>query len=648
MCIRVLFITITAWLAGISLPAWGGATLTPAHTDLSYSGSVKLSMTVATGASADIDIFLDSNQNGAIDTGEIPLRHYTVKDGQMVPPTGSVLVTDTDGLANGSITAPILNYAVDDRIAGHFVVRAKSGSTISQATFINDPPSYAQSVSGQLMLAGVGKPGAVFLLDSQGEMIYPVLTNATGQYTLPAPAAGNYQVAGVIINEVGSRASGVAVTVAAGQKKTNVNISYASAPYRLKGKALRSDISQGIPYLWLAADDDAAGAWSLGVTDASGNFDIGIRNGAWKLMAAAALQLGFVSESGNFADYTNRVVISGATMTGKDYRLTPLASFVTGRARNGKTMAYMAGAKLVASPPGTNNWAAEATSDSNGYWALGVAAGQWDVYPQLDIDTDLYKTMLYPSKKYSISASFGQSPQNIGNIDLLPADATVAVKVVDHQSHPQQGLYVFGCDQGISNSYISNAGSTDSNGMVNVPVRNNKTWFVGVITETESPAPPQHRLDVLALDGNVITLFPEGYRNRPYRVYGGSNAPANLNYPQDSGFVLLGKATGRATVKGSYPYYCIVAYDGEVLLDSIMGSNGSYYGVAASTNTLNPSRVAGMPDGLYATIGNQGGALGAGSVSIHPGTTITGLTVIHPDQRYTAAQGWSHYDLVQP
>jgi hypothetical protein len=380
----------------------------------------------------------------------------------------------------------------------------------------------------------------------------------------------------------------------------------------------------------------------MGVSDGSGNFDIGLSNGTWEINPAAAPQLGIVSVS--FADGTNLAVVNGAALSGKILKLKPVTGFVTGRARNGKTLAYLKGATLVASAPGTYEWAASAVSDQNGYWALGVAAGQWDVYAQLDTDNDLYKTMLYPSARYTKTISASQTAQSVGTIDFLPADSAVSVKVVDYQNQPQPDLYLYGCDQGITNSYESNAGSTDSNGQVSVPVRNDKTWFVGVNLEDGKIVPPQHRLDVLAADGNVIKIYPQGYRKRPYRVYGCNSLPGNINYPQDSGFALLGKATGTASFTGSYAYYCIVAYEGEVLIDSIRGFNGSYYGAASSAMTVNASRITGKPDGQYATVGDNSGAPAVGAVCIKPGTPLGGITVIHPDEPYNATQDWCLYD----
>ncbi|MCE5228854.1 hypothetical protein LLG95_04565 [bacterium] len=627
-------------LACIPFPAFCGVSLSPAQTNLSYDGIVQMTASVTKGAAATIDIFFDSNKNGSIDSGEPTWRHYEVTDSALVPPTGAWLVTDTDGSANGSIKVPIMNFAHDDRIAGRFVVRVKSGSSTSQATFINDPPSASQSVSGQLLLNGSGKPGAAFLLDADGQQIYPILTDAVGKYTLPVPEPGSYQVGGMIMSEAGRLNSGVAVTIASGQKKTGVNVSFSSAPYRLKGKVVRTDTGAGVPYVFLDADNESAGGWIAGVADSSGNFDIGVSNGTWTVHANAAAQLGFVG--GVFSNGTNRVTVSGATLTGKNFSLTPIGGFVTGRARNGSTKAWLQGASLVATAPGSYDWVASVLSDQDGYWALAVPAGQWEIHPELSTETDLYKTMLYPSARQTKTISSTQIVQSVGTIDFLPCDGSVSVKVVDEQNHAQPGLYLFGCDQGISNSYQSNAGATDGNGVASVPIRRNGTWFVGVNMSDQRLAPPQHRLDVLAQDANVIKLYPLSYRKRPYRVYGGNAFPSNLNYPQDSGYKLLGKAAGTATFAGSCMFYCVVAYDGEVLIDGARGSNGSFYGASSSSMTLQPELIA-WPDGKYATVGDNSGVPAVGSVFIQPTRAISALTVVHPDERYNAAQAWWRY-----
>ncbi|MEN6627544.1 MAG: hypothetical protein ABFD69_15075 [Candidatus Sumerlaeia bacterium] len=637
MFIRVLALLI----ACVSVPAFGGVTISPSHTDLSYDGVVRLTASVGKGAAATIDIFFDSNQNGSIDTGEPAWRRYSVTDGQPVPPTGALMAADTDGLANGTISVPIMNFAYDDRIGGRFVVRVTSGSSTSKASFINDPPTASQSVAGQLQLDGTGKPGAAFLMSGSGEMMYPVLTDSSGKYTLPVTEAGSYLVGGMILGEAGRVGSGVAVTIASGQKKTGVNVAFTRAPYRLKGKVVRSDNGVAVPYTFLDVNREDAAGWVAGVADASGNFDIGVGNGTWSAEANAAAQIGFMG--GLFADGSDCVTISGASVTGKNFFLTPVAGFVSGRARNSKTLAYLAGAKLLACLPGTYDQAASATSDASGYWALGVAAGQWDFRPMLDTETDLYKTMLYPSTTFTKTITAGQAAQSIGTVDFLPADGTVSVKVVDYQNHAQPNLYVYGCDLGISNSYQSNAGPTDANGRASVPIRRDNTWFVGVNTADSRVTPPQRRLDVLALDGNTITIYPLNYRKRPYRVYGGNSYITSTNFPQDAGYKLLGKAAGTATFWGSYPYYCIVSADGGALVDSVRGLNGTFYGATASNQTLNADRIAGKPDGKYATVGDAAGTLAAGSVLIQPAATFNGITVYHPDEWRNGADDWRLY-----
>lgn len=627
--------------------AWGSISVSPSAIDLGYSGMVTLTASVSNGASATIDVIFDSDQDGSIDANEIGWKHYDVKDGQILPPTGAELVTDTDGLANGTIHVNLFNMATDERIVGHFVVRVKSGSSTNTTSFVINTPSASQSIAGQLRLNGTGKPGAAMLINTTtGEPSYICLTDASGNYTIPVQSAGTYTVTGVILNEASDMQNTAAsVTLTSGQKKTGVNINIPTNPYRLKGQILRADNSQPIPYTWVDMKVESTGVRGTIVADGSGNYDFGISNGLWEMELQGAGKAGYMG--GHFSNSQTTGTVSGASITGATIYATPIAAFVTAKARNAKTLAALPGALLIASPPGSYDWAASAYFDANGNVALGLSAGQWELRPQIEENSDLSQTILYPRTGYTKTIVAGAAAQSLGNIDFMPADGSITVKIVDENNHPLPGARVAGGGYGGTNNNYQGADLTaDANGNAKLLTRNNSYWAAFMMMDgISSPPPPAIPLDVLARDGNVITIYPMGYRHRPYYVYGGNSVPLSLggDVPQNFGFTYLGRATSTATFKGSYMYYAVVAFNGEVYLDAILGSDGGWYAPVMTLSTQNEENIGGRQDRKYATVGDNANTPALGMVLVGP-RHLNGITVIHPDDHFNAIGRWGLYD----
>lgn len=637
---KILFAMFSSLLI-FSIPAQAGITVSPSNLSVTYTGTVRLSASVSTGATADVDLFFDLNRNGSINSDDFVFRHYTVKDQSMVPPDGALFVADSDGAANGMINIPILNFP-DEAIASQMIARVKSGSSTNQAIFTVSGVSGSQSVAGKIMLSGTtAKAGAVLLMDNSGEVLYGVMSDSAGQYTVTFASAGSYLLSAMIVGEVQDFSLARTVSLSPGQNKTNFDLTVAHAPYRWSGKIIRSDTSAGLPYLWFGAEaKDGQQMRIMGSTDANGNFDVAIPTGSWMADASdAAVARG--AQNGIMHDDETPLVVGSKSVTGKTYSFDPIIGFVFGRARNAQTLGWMPNVSFRASPGGSNDETAVARTNSNGSFALGLTAGTWDIRPSIDDDQDIRNTMLVPAVTYTKTISLAQTGQDIGIVDCRLGDGSVRVRVADPMDAPLAEVYAFGMDQGISKPYQSGSFTTDADGTALLPIRTNGSWHIGVWLPETGEAPPSHRLDVLADDCNTFRIYPSNYRRRPYRVYGGSSLPANGAYPQDSGFTLLGQATGNHNFKGSYSYYYIVAYDGQVMIDSIRGFNGPNYGPSASGAAANTDRINGSPDGQFALVGDDNGRPVVGYVGIHPATKPEGIAVYHPDDARSDARRWN-------
>ncbi len=110
------------------------------------------------------------------------------------------------------------------------------------------------------------------------------------------------------------------------------------------------------------------------------------------------------------------------------------------------------------------------------------------------------------------------------------------------------------------------------------------------------------------------------------------------------GYASRGESVGGSlTISGTYDYY-VIAARGRFRLDSIQGSDGSYYsGPLVTGNTQNPQNITGAPDGQYATVGeddflNIGGDTFSGYVVVKNPGTWTGLKII------TGTENWVLHD----
>jgi hypothetical protein len=115
-----------------------------------------------------------------------------------------------------------------------------------------------------------------------------------------------------------------------------------------------------------------------------------------------------------------------------------------------------------------------------------------------------------------------------------------------------------------------------------------------------------------------------------YEVYGANSFSGVDCDPTDNGFTHLGSATNSATFAGSYNYYLVRAPKHNVVkIDTVRGSNGSYYGTSYTGNTADYLNIGGAPDGLYATLGQtpRGFYTGGYFVVNASGQGLTSLTV---------------------
>ena len=148
--------------------------------------------------------------------------------------------------------------------------------------------------------------------------------------------------------------------------------------------------------------------------------------------------------------------------------------------------------------------------------------------------------------------------------------------------------------------------------------------------------------------------FAVGVPWAAYEVYGGNSYPSQsdtwnfyYNIDQQQSYARLGTSDGESkTFSGDYTYYVIVARE-EFFLDSIQGSDGSYFsgGWLETGNTSDSGNISGSPDGQYAAVGYQetDGTFRGFVVVANPGDW-TDITVITDQVTSTIETSKTTYD----
>lgn len=113
-----------------------------------------------------------------------------------------------------------------------------------------------------------------------------------------------------------------------------------------------------------------------------------------------------------------------------------------------------------------------------------------------------------------------------------------------------------------------------------------------------------------------------------YHVYGGDTFTTDEPswwekgyYPEEYGYVYLGSANRTATFNGDYAIYIIMTCEGnKAPVDTVQGSDGSFFGTDTTANTLFWWNVGQPPDFNYALVGGERDGE-RGFIVIRPTTT---------------------------
>ncbi|MGA3181056.1 MAG: leucine-rich repeat protein [Verrucomicrobiota bacterium] len=275
--------------------------VTPSAVSNTYNGYITLQIGGLTnGESVVIQKFLDINGNGVIDPSDWLVQQFNLSDGVPGMVIGGVtnfnVPGDTDGVANGQITAAVNFYSPGgvQNIAGTYLYKLSSPvahfTAITNSLIVTNPP-YPQTISGNVVSNGTSAPApnAVVILfqpTPPGD-IGPVnaqagvVANNAGSYTFQMPP-GLYVPLALSSNSVFNYAASPMLTLAAGQTITT-NLSLSNATDNISGKVVDAgNASIGLPGV-LELARAGSGLFAFSFTDPNGNFNLPVTAGDWVL-----------------------------------------------------------------------------------------------------------------------------------------------------------------------------------------------------------------------------------------------------------------------------------------------------------------------------------------------------------------------------
>ncbi|WP_438480142.1 beta strand repeat-containing protein [Oleiharenicola lentus] len=361
--------------------------VTPSTLAVSSATPVVLHVTGLTaGEAVLVERYLDVNANGVVDAADRLVQSARITDGAVTLIGGQRnrnVPGDTDGAADGQITTQFsLSRSVEmGKVVGTFLVRVSSPTAAFSAfteTFTATQTADGQSISGTVMSDGgtpVAIPNAIVGLlggGEESEFLYGVLANASGEFSINAPA-GTYQVVSVANGFLADLGNASPVVLGAGQTPTS-NVTMIAGTRTISGRLENSvDAAQRLPGVQLFVQSEM-GLISLPATDAAGNFSVSVTAGEWQVETSSTSlgSLGYLSGASATAADTTSASVSNLNIPLVKANALLYGTLIT---NTGTPLANV----LMEARESGNLYSLETVTDSLGRYSFGAVAGTWNI-----------------------------------------------------------------------------------------------------------------------------------------------------------------------------------------------------------------------------------------------------------------------------
>jgi hypothetical protein len=427
-----------------------------------------------------VEKYQDSNRNGIIDSSDWLIQVFALTDGVAKAIGGVTNLNrpfDSEP-ASGSIRAflSLQNGGIAQRITGQYGYRIYSPSArfTPLTNFFNLTNSnFGQSITGKVLSGGVPVPYPDVLLlpavpDSNPEQ--GVIGDSTGNFTI-STHPGSFKLIAFSRNYVVDFNSAPLVSLTTGANIIATNSILIPANRTISGTISDlDDATKTIPGVLLFAQS-ADGLVAIGNSDTSGNFNIPVTAGDWKI----SIDAGSLSILGYLESDKAKVNTTEGDAASIPIRVSKVSALFYGTVRNEQNLP-ISGVKLFGEQQG-GPFQSDAISGPDGAYVLGASPGTWilSVDNQQDnpnLDGYVFSQASQPSR----TITGGQSLQQ--NFSAKPAISHITGFVRASGNIPISEVAVFAntAESGLNYSVSAN---TDSNGFYSLNVFQG-TWSVGV------------------------------------------------------------------------------------------------------------------------------------------------------------------------
>ena len=463
--------------------------ITPSAVSNTYTGTITLQISGLTNKTVVVQKYLDLNNNGVIDGGDLLVQQFTLQDGTNFV-IGGVTNFNVPGDLNATTSAitATLNFQNGDfiqNIAGNYLyVLSNPGNHFAlltnQFTVTNFP--FPQTLTGNVVSNSTSTmvPNAIVLLfppprpghnGPGGNPSAGVVANNAGSYTVQAPP-GTYMPVAFEGGYAANMGTAPLLTLAASQTITT-NLTLTKATSSISGSVVDANNSSiGLPGVMVPAMS-SDGLLAISFTDTNGNFNVPVTAGNWNIQANNQQLIihGYVGLNSG----TN--VSAGAT--GVTLEVPEATALFYGSVKDnlGNPLAGID----VEAFDNNNVYDMDGFTDANGNYFIGVLGGLANDNWQVQISSD-HKPANYIFSQPDFDSNGGT---NINSGQAVPANFTAVLATNYITGHVQQsngdpigGVGVW------ANATINSVGygqyvDTDDNGNYSMNVANG-SWTVGV------------------------------------------------------------------------------------------------------------------------------------------------------------------------
>ena len=581
------------------------------------------------GSELLVEQFIDANRNGAIDTGDYPVRVFKVTDGTIS--TIPNLSGDEDGTADGVVHTTLGYFLNDDlyHAAGNHVFRVTRGAETAMAALAITPVGQSQSISGMVTDGANPIPGAmIHLTDKWQRHIAWGIADDMGSYRLNIRQPGEYLLTPLGYGHVSTSTT---VTLAAGQNMANQSLTVTTGTYHATGMV--KDASSGAPVAGVHVLARGTSSTAIAITDVNGSYDLLLPADSYTISVLLSPYGADASKTGyvGFDNLPINIIISGSTALA-DISLTAGSITATGWVLDGTGNAVPGIPVKAAIRAAVNSQqpAASGVSSDTGAYATGLfSATDWDIA----VDNELGQALGYlGTKRTGLSTTNG--PLSGNDITVYPIDAWITGTVKDSTNKSLAGI---GVKLRNSDSSITADVFTATDGSYRLGVFAG-TWYVTAITNAiGDPAVPEQGITLVTAQTAMANFVadvtpPTVVITSP--VAGITNNPApQLTYSVSDGAVVV-KVDGTTVNKVSGNTLDTLP-NGQhtVRVEATDASGNPSFAEVNFTVNYTPLSVTAntLADGYLSTVYSQTLAATGGTTqytwSITSGTLPTGLSL---------------------